>query len=81
MDLTSNLIAQTRPTNQFHFDAEAFDRAILRAEKRRAGVRRLGAGFGAGLRAGLGAGLATIAGGIGGQLKSIIKMAPDDRPA
>ena len=39
MDLTQITIAQSRPENQFVFDADQFDQEILRAEERR-GLRK-----------------------------------------
>lgn len=35
MDLSQIVISQRLPQNQFVFDADAFDQAVLRAEKRR----------------------------------------------
>ena len=39
MDLNLIAMTQHQPVNQFKFDPEALDRAILRAEKRRAYYR------------------------------------------
>ena len=69
MDLNALTIAQHRPETQLRFDAEAFDRAVLRAERRRAVVR------------GLGSRLAGEAGVMADALASIIKMALSKRPA
>lgn len=41
MDFQSLTAAHRQPQNQLRFDAEAFDRAVLRAERRRAVLRRV----------------------------------------
>ena len=69
MDLNSVSIAQSHPANQLRFDADAFDAAILRAERRRAAVRKRV------LR------LAARHAAITAELYSIIKMALSKRPA
>ena len=69
MDLNALTIAQHRPENQLRFDAEAFDRAILRAERRRTALRTLGSG------------LVRTSGAMADALASIIKMALGHRPA
>ena len=40
MDLNQITIAQTNPENQFSFNANQFDEAVLRAEERRSLLKR-----------------------------------------
>ena len=39
MDLNQISIAQSQKQNQFHFDQDAFDKAVMRAEKQRTWLR------------------------------------------
>lgn len=41
MDLNQVTIAQSRPENQLRFDAEGLERAVLRAQRRRAFIQNV----------------------------------------